>query len=306
MPQASMWTPKPWLAAVLGAVWQPAGMLYGAAPRWAVGYYFAALALGIVALVFSSQPAVALSLKILLVTVCAVHAYRNAKRYQPVARRPWHSRLPAIVLLYVLMFVPLLMFRAFLYEPFRFPSMSMMPTIPRGAHLMASKWGYGNYQAFGVPLLRSAISSPLRRGDLVVFAYPIEPEIPYVKRLIGFPGDHVVYKNKVLSIIGIAIKREDQGSQFDENKLRYLKIFRETLDGRSYLTLLDESAPAALQQVLPFPDKELCQYDASGFSCKVPLQSYFVLGYNRDSSFDSRHWGFVPAANIIGVVNHVF
>ncbi len=306
MSNATMWAPKPWLAAVLGAIWQPGGMLYGASVGWAIGYFFAALVVAIVALIYSSQPVVGIVLHVSLMTICAVHAYRRAKQYQSVAQRPWYSKLFGIALLYILMAIPLVLFRTFLYEPFRFPSASMTPSIPRNAHLIASKWGYGNYQAYGVPVLRTAITAPLQRGDLVVFANPIDPSTNYVKRLIGLPGDHIVYRDKILSINGAQIKREEQGEHLDQDELRYFKMFSESIGEKSYSIMIDESVSTAPLKVGNFPHKELCQYDATGFSCKVPLQSYLVLGDNRDNSYDSRYWGFVPAANMVGVVKYVF
>ncbi len=94
----------------------------------------------------------------------------------------------------------------------------------------------------------------------------------------------------------------------DEETLRYYKVVRESLDGTSYATYIDEAEPIAplSEYIGDFLHKDRCIYDTNGVSCKIAEGSYFVLGDNRDKSLDSRYWGFLPASHIIGVVQHVF
>ena len=91
-------------------------------------------------------------------------------------------------------------FRSFFYEPYRIPSSAMAPTYLNGDYIVISKYGYGNYGAYGINLLKTSPSRRIHRGDLIVFSYPPDPKIDYVKRVIGLPGDHVSYKSKILSI----------------------------------------------------------------------------------------------------------
>jgi signal peptidase I len=306
MQQRSPWAPKPWLAAILGLLLQSLGFLYVGAWKWAIVYLISYLVVAVGLIVFARDTALMGVLAVLFILFCAVHCYRIAKRYEARIQRAWYSRWTAILTLYVLLIASVTLFRAFLYEPFKLPSTSMEPDFKRGSMLFARKWGYGNYRAYGVTFKQSAITAPLKRGDVVVFAYPPNPDITYLKRLIGLPGDLVSYKDKVLSINGVAIPRDPQGVRLEEDRMQYGKLFRETLDGKTYLVQIYDDAPTYVPGPDDFRGKELCQYSNAGFSCKVPSESYFVMGDNRDNSRDSRYWGFVPAANIVGVASSAF
>jgi len=181
-------------------------------------------------------------------------------------------------------FFIVLLLRSFLYEPFRIPSASMMPTLLIGDFILVNKFDYG----IRLPVLNTKIfdiGTP-KRGDVVVFRYPKDPSIPFIKRVIGIPGDHIVYKNKTLYINGVQMKQKDLGTFYGEGSsfvAQGLTERQETLTGGvKHDILLNPRVPAM------------------GMETTVPKGEYFVLGDNRDNSKDSRYWGFVPDQNLIG------
>ena len=296
--------PKKWTAAVLGLLIQPVGMLYVARPGWAAVYF----ALGaIIALgnLFMLRGGLAGNATLLLVAIiCAIHAYRLARDYRAV-KRPWYSRWYGLVGIGVAFAALAFGVRAFLFEPFRFPSESMAPSIEARAHLIVKKWGYGNYGTYGIHLMRTGMSSELQRGDIIVFEYPEDTALSFAKRVIGLPRDRISYYNKRLKINDeeVPIRRIDDYVHRDRTtpSLQYL----ERLGDREYAIRIEPEAPAGVPIVRAFPFKEYCAYTAEGLSCRVPDGHYFVLGDNRDNSSDSRTWGFVSARNIIGKVQYI-
>lgn len=271
MQRASSWSPKPWLAALLSILFSPFGMLYVALPKWALTYFALQVLVSVIDRL-AGQPSIFwAALSVLIIVVCAVHAYWAAKRYPANRPRPWYSHLRFVVLPIVSLIALIFFLRIFFYEPFRAPSSAMAPTLPRGSTFLIKKWGYGHYGVFGISIYQSDITSPLRRGDVIVFDYPVDPNITYVKRLIGLPGDLVTYKDKVLSVNGKLVKREAIGEKLDDADLKYTKIFQESIDGSSYSIAIDENVPPSpsLQHVRQFSNKEMCHYEATGFSCRA-------------------------------------
>ncbi|MGN6390593.1 MAG: signal peptidase I [Burkholderiaceae bacterium] len=200
------------------------------------------------------------------------------------------SLFPVIALVFFL--------RSFLYEPFKIPSSSMVPTLQIGDLILVNKFIYG----IRLPVINKKIidvSTP-HRGDVMVFKYPKDMSLDYIKRVIGVPGDHVVYHNKRLTINGKAATYERLPDFLDEEHLIYSQQYRENLLGVPHLILNDERAPTYVPNPDNFPHRENCTYDAEGFACTVPAGEYFMMGDNRDNSLDSRYWGFVPDRNIVG------
>ena len=134
----------------------------------------------------------------------------------------------------------------------------------------------------------------------MVFRYPPQPSLDYIKRVVGVPGDEVAYLNKKLTINGKPVSKVAQPNFFDEDALRYAKQFQETSGNKSYRVLNDEDRPAFIAGAADFPYRQNCRYSSEGVVCKVPQGHYFMMGDNRDNSLDSRYWGFVPEANIVG------
>jgi len=297
--------PSKWVAAALGLFIPPAGMLYVARPGWAAIYLALTAVIGIVDLLVLREPAWAGGAAALLVaTVCAVQAYRYS-RDDRVLKRPWYGRRASLLAIVAAFAALVLGARALLFEPFRLPSASMLPSIEPGARLIVKKWGYGNYGTYGIHFARAGISSELSRGDIVVFEYPRDRTVSYVKRIIGLPGDNVAYFSKRLWVNEQEAPRKRIGDYVYKDRLVRSPQYLERLGEREYPVLIDAEARAFVPPAKAFPLEERCTFMPEGMSCRVPAGHYFVLGDNRDNSADSRNWGFVPAENIVGKVEYI-
>jgi signal peptidase I len=299
--------PKKWTAAVLGLIIQPAGMLYVARPGWAAVY----LALSVIVVlanmfVLRGRELAGGAIALLLAVICAIHAYRLARDFRELLRRPWYSRWYGLVGIVSAFAALVFAARAFLFEPFRFPSASMAPTIEPRAHLIVRKWGYGNYGTYGIHVMKTVMSSEVRRGDIVVFEYPEDRSLSYAKRVVGLPGDRISYNNKRLKINDEEVQTRRIADYVHKDRAIPSRQYLERLGEHEYAILIEPEGPAEVPIARAFPYRERCAYTAEGLSCRVPEGHYFVLGDNRDNSSDSRVWGFVPAINIIGKVQYVF
>jgi len=189
--------------------------------------------------------------------------------------------------------------RSFLYEPFKIPSSSMVPTLLVGDLILVNKFTYG----IRLPVLNKKviqINDP-QRGDVMVFKYPMDMSQDYIKRVIGVPGDKITYENKRLTVNGVEVKYTALDDYLNDERLVYNKQFEENLSGVSHRILNDDSKSTYTREAVdPFPHSENCTYRYEGFTCVVPAGNYFVMGDNRDNSLDSRYWGFVPDKNIVG------
>ena len=188
--------------------------------------------------------------------------------------------------------------RSFLFEPFKIPSGSMIPTLWIGDLILVNKFHYG----LRLPVLNTKITEGTQpmRGDVMVFRYPPKPSLDYIKRVVGVPGDEVAYINKRLAINGQVMPTAAVPEFFDEDVMRYFKQYEETFGERRHRVLNDDDRPGFVPGADSFPFKENCRYSAEGVVCKVPAGHYFMMGDNRDNSLDSRYWGFVPDKNIVG------
>lgn len=181
----------------------------------------------------------------------------------------------------VLLFV--LVIRSFLFEPFQIPSGSMIPTLEIGDFILVNKYDYGlRLPVTGTKIL--ALGEP-ERGDVMVFKQPGQEHINFIKRVIGLPGDVVLYKDKRLSVNGNPVPEEFVAQLSDEQS-----TYRLYNEGEGY-------------QVR----KELYSHDfrAEG-EWVIPEGMYFVMGDNRDRSNDSRYWGYVPEGNIVGKAVYIW
>ncbi|MEA5098816.1 MAG: signal peptidase I [Burkholderiaceae bacterium] len=188
--------------------------------------------------------------------------------------------------------------RSFLYEPFKIPSSSMSPTLVVGDMILVNKFAYG----IRLPVINKKIiniSDP-QRGDVMVFKYPRDTSLDYIKRVIGVAGDKIVYRNKRLTVNGQPLTYQPLPDYLDTERLSYSKQFDETLFNVKHRILNDTAAPNFVPNPDSFPGHELCSYNAEGFACTVPPGHYFMMGDNRDNSLDSRFWGFVPDNYIVG------
>ncbi len=176
-----------------------------------------------------------------------------------------------------------LLLRSFLVEPFRIPSGSMMPTLLIGDFILVNKFTYG----IRLPVLHNKVieMNEPKRGDIVVFRFPRDPSVDYIKRVIGVPGDTVAYYQKKLYINGQAINQvslgEYQGVK-EQDSSDAIEHLTENLNPVEHSILIDQTE-GTVEGVYT-----------------VPAGHYFVMGDNRDNSNDSRYWGMVPEANLVG------
>ena len=173
--------------------------------------------------------------------------------------------------------------RSFLVEPFRIPSGSMLPSLYIGDFILVNKFTYG----VRLPVINNKIMdfSHPKRGEVMVFRFPGNPSINYIKRVVGIPGDHILYKDKKLYINGAPMDQSDGRPYFfalgSDAQGEALRI-KENLDGVTHDILTTNRSDMPLPEIV------------------VPEGQYFVMGDNRDHSNDSRYWGFVPDQNLVG------
>lgn len=188
---------------------------------------------------------------------------------------------------YARSFFPILLIvclmRSFIAEPFRIPSGSMKPTLLEGDFILVNKFVYGiRLPIFGTKIIN--MKNP-ERGDVLVFRYPHDTSMDYIKRVIGVPGDKISYKDKTLYLNGEPLAQEFKGSLYDTDILGYnhqVKHFEEKLMNKPHSIYVHAGNGIAMDEVV------------------VPEGNYFVMGDNRDNSEDSRVWGFVPEELILG------
>lgn len=210
-------------------------------------------------------------------------------------RQPWWLEytaglFPVIVIVFLL--------RSFLFEPFRIPSGSMLPTLHVGDFILVNKFDYG----LRLPVSNTKIletGSP-KKGDVVVFRYPMDESVDFIKRIVATPGDRIEYRDKVLYVNGVEQKQSAPRDFIDENSRVTLDERDEALSGVDHLIAIDHRRPAWVPMHAVMKKESACTYNDRGFICTVPPGKYFAMGDNRDNSEDSRYWGFVPDENLVG------
>jgi len=240
----------------------------------------------------------ALFLLILLVVTGGVWAMETLwlrRSRAPHAKQPWWveysvSFFPVILIVFLL--------RSFLIEPFKIPSSSMVPTLLVGDFILVNKYTYGiRLPVANVKVVE--LGSP-ERGDVMVFRFPEDPSLDYIKRVVAIPGDRLEYRNKRLSINGTPVPTRQVDDYLSKERMQFSRRYVETVNGVEHEILLDEDSPPSMMPGRAFPFAGNCNYNTNGLACTVPPGHYFVMGDNRDNSSDSRVWGFVPDANIVG------
>ena len=196
-------------------------------------------------------------------------------RQEPIVVEYARSFFPIILLVLVV--------RSFGVEPFRIPSGSMLPTLKIGDFILVNKFTYG----LRLPVLHNEVvdfGEP-ERGDIVVFRYPEDPDVDYIKRVVGVPGDRIAYRDKTLYINGERADQESLGTYVGQGggaAMTGASLRREDLAGLEHRILVMDNGYRR------------------DFEYRVPARQYFVMGDNRDNSKDSRYWGTVPEANLVG------
>jgi signal peptidase I len=200
-------------------------------------------------------------------------------------------------------FALVMIFRSFLYEPFQIPSGSMMPTLLVGDFILVEKFSYGIKD----PIFRSKLieTGEPDRGDVVVFKFPEDPNIDYIKRVVGLPGDKIIYRNKEIYITEacngekvcpeeVQVTQNYTGQTEFISRGAYLEEYTEALGSKQHSVLRN---PRVIDQISRYKPR---QPGTAINEWVVPQDSYFVMGDNRDNSEDGRYWGFVPEANLVG------
>ena len=192
--------------------------------------------------------------------------------------------------------------RTVLFQPFTIPSGSMMPTLLVGDYIFVNKFAYG-FSKYSMPFSPDLFEgrvlqfSEPERGDVIVFRLPQQPEIDYIKRLIGLPGDRIQVRDGVLFVNGTAVPKQGDGaftSDYRSDPGTNVPVFRETLDNGVTFDTLDQSPSSRGDNTREFV---------------VPAEHYFFMGDNRDNSLDSRFDegpGMVPAENLVGRASVIF
>jgi len=203
------------------------------------------------------------------------------------------SLFPVIAIVFVL--------RSFIYEPFQIPSGSMMPTLLVGDFILVEKFSYGIKEPVWQNTL-IPVDLP-KRGDVAVFKYPEDPRVDYIKRVVGLPGDRIVYKDKRLYLVEAC--KNTQCGPYKALNMKYLndaaypeeqntvQVYSEMLGEVAHKILIN---PARVEHVSSY----FQQPGTYVYEWVVPQGHYFMMGDNRDNSRDSRYWGFVPEKNLVG------
>ncbi len=296
---------RPWIAVLLAVLSPIYAMLYVGRGWRALGYLAASAGLVALSILLAAFVGLSPNTSGLIGSTAlriggAVDGYRRAKTWPEPARLPWYARWSCLFPIMVVTVLASMSVRAFVVESFNILSGAMIPTLFVGDYILVNKSAYG----LRLPLSEEPVMilGEPKHGDLAVFLYPENPELKYIKRVVGVPGDRVAYIDKRLSIddrpmlMTLASDQSKAARQYEPAK-QYL----EDLKGNQHPVLINSDVPPVqLANVRQFPHRDACEYSERGFVCTVPPGHYFVLGDNRDMSSDKRYWGFAPAANLVG------
>lgn len=278
------WKPNKWIAAILGLLIPPIGLLYVAKPLYAILFFI--INTIIVSCKFFYLPVDYYNIFYIVMwsisLFIAIYAYKQSKIHETM--RPWYSKWFGLIGISLTFILPLLILRVFYFQPFYMPASSMSPTIQLGDYIVISKKGCGNYKLYGIQIHKSERTETckIQKGDVIVFEYPQDKSIDYIKRVIGVGNDKISYHDNILTVNGNKV----------ENKL--ISVHDKEL-------IMQEQLGESDYQIMQM----LNRHHGDG-DWVVPEGSFFVMGDNRDNSSDSRMWGFVPENNVIGVLYHVF
>ena len=233
--------------------------------------------------------------------------------YSPAQRKVvlQKRKSPWLIKLLIILSIPILLLKWFVYDIFAIPSGSMLPTVSPGNHVLVSTWGSGKLRFLRQTVYQYPASVELKRGDIIVFEYPADPSIDYIKRIVGMPGEVIRVHNRHVWIgkdcpDGVdqcqltPLKRvEKQTGITDDNLPGTATRYTETNEHGQYDILM-------LDQGRDFAHMFYKQVNQLSGQWIVPEGHYFVMGDNRDNARDSRFWGFVPQENLVGVLKAVF
>lgn len=301
-----LWKPNRWIAILIAIVFQPLSFLYVDRPRLAAGFLVFNLAIALILTIYFNHAfaqIISIFLPFAFMILSAVWTYRIASRFSPLETRPTYTKWFSLVSIALGLIILALVCRMFFYEPFKAPSSSMEPTIAMNSVFIVKKWGFGHYGTYGLKGFRRPISVDVKRGDIIAFDYPFDNKITYLKRVVGIPGDKIVYHRNHLYINGTdTLGRKIQDFLTTDN-LRYVVRYIEDLDGIQHEVIFRNFDNSITLPHRDFESMNQCTFSSEQITCDVPSNRYFVLGDYRDNSADSRNWGFVRADQIIGRVD---
>ena len=296
--------PKLWIALILVLLFPPTAMLYLGRWRYSLLYLVLGLSLMFGLELYGQSANFVLQAKLLYYFCCGVHTFSLHNQYPDDCVRPNYSRWFGISLA-ILGFISIVaIYRIFIGETFRIKSRSMEPTLSQGTLMFAKKWGYGNYSILGQRLWNGSAFNTPNRGDLLVFEFPNDRNLQFIHRVIGLPGDTIEFTDTQFSINGQLIETRKIDTQ-EKSEItdagRDTSLFEQTIDGHHFQIYLDASGQGQAPAMSVLNNDRSCTTNSGKLKCKVPKDSYFVMGDNRIDSFDSRYWGYVPSSHVVGV-----
>lgn len=302
------WKPSKPLAILLGLFFQQFAFLYVNKAKLFWGYLVIALAIGFASITVGNDTDLKQWIEsgyitIAFALICSIHAFLLAKSYSDEIRN-WYAKWWMVLVIAISVLAIIVFVRGFFIEPFAIPSSAMSPTFKPGDHVIVGKVGFGNYRYSGIQLHKTEPSEFPLRGEVIVFQYPQDPSIDYIKRVVGLPGDSIIYRNKT-----IFIKERCESGSTDcpsykaiekvevstSNSGEPIDVFSESIGQTTYNISIHNMRSALASHYFSQPGTQQDEWI-------VPDGHYFVLGDNRDNSLDSRYWGFVPSENVIGRV----
>ena len=307
---ANEWKPSKLLAGILALFLNAFAFLYVNKARWFWVYVIVTLIVATATMGHYENPLLQSLihdgyLSIALALICIGHSVYLAHYYDADEQRKWFARWYAVLLIVIGVFGLIGAVRLYVVAPFQIPSSAMLPTLTPGSHVLVSKSGFGNKTLFTSEIYQTESSVKLSRADVIVFRYPLDRDILYIKRVIGLPGETIRYENKQVFVKPRCLPEAESCAEFKALELTALPehtlssspllIFQEDLGSRQHNIAIN------MQREIP-AHFYFNQPGTPNTEWKVPANHYFVMGDSRDNSRDSRFWGFVPEQDIVGRV----